>query len=121
MAAVFKVNGIDYTSFVLVGKLDWSRNDIDGERTGRTLDGTMFRQRIAKKRTLAVTCKRLTTEQLQSICSALSPMFVDVTYLDPELGETTKTFYSSQISSTTWATVRGVTYWDNAQFNLIEQ
>ena len=119
--AVFKINSVDYTSYILAGKLNWERNDIDGSSTNRALDGTMYRSRIAVKRKMTITCKRLSTEQLQSLAAALSPMFVDVTYLDPELGEVTKPFYSSQITSAAWGTVGGTTYWDSAQFSLVEK
>jgi len=121
MSAVFKIGDTDFTSFILQGKLNWEKNDIDSSSSARTLDGTMNRRRVASKRKMSVTCKRLTTEQLQALCAALSPVFVPVTYLDPAQGVVTKTFYSSQLTAATWATIGGKTYWDNAKFSLVER
>lgn len=121
MSVVFKIGDTDFTAFILQGKLNWEKNDIDSSKSARTLDGTMNRNRVAVKRKLSLTCKRLTTEQLRSLSNALSPVFVPVTYLDPEQGVITKTFYSSQLKSATWATVGGKTYWDNSQFELVER
>lgn len=121
MKPIYKIGLIDITSLVLVGKLNWERNDIDDSDSGRTLDGEMHRKRITSKRKMSVTCKRMTTDQIQALCAALAPEYVDVTYLDPELGVVTKTFYSSQLTSAVWGCVGETTYWDNAQFSLIEK
>lgn len=121
MKAVYKIGTLDITSLILVGKLTWEKNDIDGSDAGRTLDGQMHRKRVASKRKMSITCKRMTTAQLQALAAALAPEYVDVTFLDPELGVATKTFYSSQITAVAWATVGETTYWDNAQFSLIER
>lgn len=115
------IESVNFTSFIRAGEFTWEKNDIDGSDAGRTLDGVMHRHRVASKRKLSFSCKRMTTEQFQSLCAALSPEYVQVTYLDPELGMVTKTFYSSQVSSVTWGVINGTTYWDKAQFSLVER
>lgn len=115
------INNVDFTPFILVGKLTWEKNDIDGSDAGRTLDGVMHRKRVTSKRGLAFTCKRMSTDELQRLCEVLSPEYVSVTYLDPELGLVTKTFYSSKLSSVAWGVVGNTTYWENAQFSLVEK
>ncbi len=121
MKMVVVINSVDFTPFILVGKLTWEKNDIDGSNAGRTLDGVMHRQRVTSKRKLSFTCKRMTTEQLQELCLALAPEYVQVTYLDPEMGMVTKPFYSSQLSSVAWGAIDGTTYWEGAQFSLVER
>lgn len=121
MDAVFKINGADFTHLLSEGAIKWSRNDLDSEETGRTLDGMMHRTRIDIKRKLSVTTMMLTTEQIVELNSALEPAFVSVTYLDPLEGITTRTFYGSTVESTTQITMDGETYWTGTTFNLIEQ
>lgn len=52
---------------------------------------------------------------------ALNPEYVQITYLDPELGVVTKTFYGTSISATTGIVVGGETYWDDTGFELVER
>lgn len=121
MQAVLIINGQDFTDFLLAGAIGWSRNDLDSADTGRTLDGIMHRTRIAMKRKLAFTCRELTTDEIMRLNEALSPTFVQVTYLDPMSGVITKTFYGSTVESTVQMSYDGETYWTGTTFNLIEQ
>ncbi len=120
--AIFKVGDLDLTELVLSGGVGWERNDIDSDKTTRMLDGSMYRKRIAKKRKLSIQLVRLTTEQLRQVVEAIAPEFICVTYLEPEVcAQVTKTFYGSSVSSKTWMTVNGVTYWDGTKFNIVEK
>lgn len=121
MEAVFKINGTDFTDILSEGAIKWSRNDLDSDETGRTLDGLMHRTRVAIKAKLSVTTMRLTTSKIMALNAALKPAFISVTYLDPIDGVTTKTFYGSTVESTTQITMDGETYWEGTTFNLIEQ
>lgn len=121
MKMTVEINSVDFTPFILVGKLSWEKNDIDASTTGRTLDGTMRRNRVTSKRAIQFTCKRMTTEDLQKLCAAIAPEYVSVTYLDPELGLVTKTFYSSKLTAVTWGVIGDNTYWEGAQFSLVEK
>lgn len=121
MTAVFKVDGKDFTSFVLESGIGWSRNDLDSEKTTRTLDGVMRRSRIAIKRKLQVKCRRMNTAEMIALNKALLPQFIKVTFLDPIEGVVTKTFYGSTVEATTQITMNGITYWDGTSFSLIER
>jgi flagellum-specific peptidoglycan hydrolase FlgJ len=44
-----------------------------------------------------------------------------VTYVDPELGSVTKTFYGSSVDATTQKFRNGEVYWENTSFSLIER
>lgn len=120
--AILKIGDLDITELVASGGIGWERNDIDSDKTTRMLDGTMYRKRVTKKRKLSISLLRLTTEQLQKVVAALAPEFVTVTYVDPEVcGQVTKTFYGSTVSSSTWMTIGGVTYWSGTKFNIVEK
>ena len=80
------------------GAIQWSRNDLDSDKTGRTMDGLMHRTRITAKRKLQISCARMTTAQMASLNKALFPQFITVTFLDPlSGGNYTGTFYGSEI------------------------
>ena len=121
MTPTFKINGVEYIQHILEGGIRWSRNDLDGEDSGRTLDGIMHRSRVAIKRKLTVNMGKLTQAQIAAITAAIEPEFIDVAFVDPRLGTVTKTFYGSQIDSTTQRFVDGEVYWEGTTFSLIER
>lgn len=106
------------------GAIQWSRNDLDSDKTGRTMDGLMHRTRITAKRKLQISCARMTTAQMASLNKALFPQFITVTFLDPlSGGNYTGTFYGSTVQSTTqiYDDCTDDTYWTDTSFNLIER
>lgn len=121
MEAVFKINGKDFTGLLAEGGIRWSRNDLDAGMAGRSLDGIMRRKRISIKRKLAVSCMRMDTETMIALNEALLPQFISVTYLDPIIGITTRTFYGSSVEAATQTVIDGRTYWEGTSFSLIEQ
>lgn len=121
MKAVFKIGDKDFSRLLEAGGIKWSRNDLDAEGAGRSLDGIMRRKRVAVKRKLSFTCLRMDTETLMALNGALYPQFVSVTYLDPIDGVATRTFYGSSVESTTQVVVNGETYWEGTTFSLIER
>ena len=96
--------------------------DLDGE-TARTASGLMVRDRIAVKRKIELSWKYLTASELKKVLTAVSPVFVSVTYIDTETGETrTGTFYAGDRSAAAINYSDGkVTGWKDVKFNLIEQ
>lgn len=120
-APVFKVDGADFTDCVGVSKLKWQKNDLDSDASGRPKSTLMRRTVIGKKRKLSVTCVRLTFTRVNQLGRAIDKDFIDVTFLDPILGVTTKTFYGTSIDSTTVGHVDGVTYFDDTSFDLVEK
>lgn len=117
---VFTVDGVDYSSYLAGNPYSWERSDIDAPGSGRDLQAVMRRKRIASKRKLGITCRRLTQAEAQRISAALDRETVVLTYLDPQSGTTTKTFYGSSMSSGLLGVWDGVPYWDACKFNLIE-
>lgn len=119
----FAINGTDITPYIAYGGLKWQRSDVDGENAGRTLDGTMIRDRRATKIRWDVTCKPLTGEELSMILSLIQPTWVTVSYSDPVTnGVSSARFYANnfpvQISH---ITRNGVEYWTGLTFPLIQQ
>lgn len=125
MKPIFEIDGVDFAWILGEGGIQWSRNDLDSERTGRSLSGKMFRVRVAMKRKLSIgKCKRLTTEQLVALNTALYPPLIRVKFLDAITGQPYEgTFYGSSVESTTqiYDDITKETYWEGTTFSLIEQ
>ncbi|KAF5040700.1 hypothetical protein DSECCO2_530700 [anaerobic digester metagenome] len=119
MGLTFKVGGVEYIQYVV--SMRWSRNDLDDEDSGRTLDGTMQRSRIVIKRKLAVNLKVLKQSEMEVLTAAIEPEFIDITFLDPQLGEVTKTFYGSTVESGILFFRNDEAYWEGTTFNLVER
>ena len=118
------IDGTDITNLIHSGGVKWSRYDVDGPNTGRTLSGLMIRDRVATKIRLDITCKPLTNTQLRMLLNLILPVFVTVTYDDPMEGVVTKTMYANNNSATFMAkksNVEGTEYWTSVAFPLIEQ
>ena len=81
---VVKINDVEITPYILEGNVQWKRNDIDEEEgSGRAIDGTMQRERIAIKDEWTVPCIPLTGPQAATVLSLIEPEFVKVTYTNP--------------------------------------
>lgn len=121
---VFKINDVDITPYILEGNLQWKRNDIDEEEgSGRAIDGTMQRKRIAIKDEWTVPCIPLTGPQAATILSLIEPEFVKVTYTNP-VTNTLKTvqMYSNNVPATHFVTDSdGVDKWMGITFPLVEK
>ena len=118
---VFKVNNVDYSHLVLVGYMDWTKNDIDHKTSARSeTTGDMRRKRLTKKRQLEITCRRAKHSELLPLAQALDALTVEITYLDLISGVVTKTFYGSKIDSTQYGNINGEAVWDKTKFTLTE-
>lgn len=119
---VLEVNGVDLTSYLVEGGYKYTLNDVD-KSSGRTLDGTMWRQRVGQKVKLELTCRQLTTEELSVVLNAIDPQFVTVTFVDPKYGGTrTAEFYSNNKPATCLVQLSpGVEKWSSVSFPLIER
>lgn len=122
MKAVFKVGDKDFSRLLVEGGIKWSRNDIDSELTKRSkLTAKMYRKRLAVKRKLSVTCRRLSTAEIHELNQAILPETIQVTFLDPLEGQVvTKEFYGSSVEATTQISMGDDTYWDGVSFNIVE-
>lgn len=119
--AVFFIDGADFTDCIKAGGVKWKKYDLESEKAGRTLDGLMHRSRIGRKRQIVQTCRRLSDARLRQLVNALDREFVLITYPDPQYGETTKTFYGTEVESSIWAEVNGELFWEDTTFTLTER
>lgn len=122
MAMVFTVNGVNMLPYVAYQGLKWSRNDVDAPNTGRTMDGTMQRGRVATKIKIEVKCRPLKTAEAQIVLNAILPEYVTVVYTDPMSGQITRTMYSNN-NPASFCILKpdGTEYWDGIEFPLVER
>ena len=93
---IFTINGVDITPFIAFGGLQYSLNDVDAPNTGRSMDATMHRSRVASKVRWDVTCRPLKTDEVQTVLNAIEPEWVTVQFTNPLTGYAiTKTMYSN--------------------------
>jgi len=116
------VNNVDMIPYIALGGIKWQRNDIEAPGTGRTMDGTLMRGRIATKIRLDITCRPLTKAELSIVLNAIYPQFVTVTYDDPMYGRVIKTMYSNNNpASFMMINPQGIETWNGVTFPLIER
>ncbi len=117
-----KIDGTDITKYIARGGFKWTRNDIDAPGSGRAIDGTMQRGRVATKIKLEITCRPLKKDEIQHLFQLIQPEFVSVTYDDPLYGEVTKTMYANNNAATyemMW--VSGIEWYTGVTFPLVER
>lgn len=116
---VLVINGHDYSRYVERKGMGWSRNDLDSDKTTRTRDGRMRRDKITEKRKLSFTVFHMTQDQLAQLDDDLSEDTFSATYLDLH-GVQTREFYCSAFSADL-DVVRGEAgIWTGGTFNMIE-
>lgn len=121
---VFKVNGIDITPYIAKQGVKWTRNDVDGPNTGRSIENALLiRDRIATKIRIDVTCRPLKSSETMILLRAIYPEYVTVTYTDPMAGgEVTKEMYSNNVpASYLLQRPDGTEWWSGITFPLIER
>lgn len=97
-------------------------SDLDAS-ANRSGNGTLFRDRVAVKRTINLGWTFLTPIELSQILQAVSPVFFPVIYLDPQLGALSSgTFYVSDRPAAVAVKQSDGTYkWKNVSFSLVER
>lgn len=117
---VLVINGHDYSKHVQRKGVGWSRNDIDSEKTTRTKDGKMRRDKITTKRKLSYTMTNMKQEQMSQLDDDLSAPTCSVKYLDLH-GVQARTFCCSSTSATLAEVQNGDSdVWEGMTFNLTE-
>ena len=116
---VLVINGHDYSRFVELKGLEWARNDLDSEKTKRTKDGKMRRNKITDKRTCGYKLVNMTREDMAQLDDDLSAETFSAKYLDLH-GVKTKTFYCSSFKAQLSYIQNGESHWGNATFTMIE-
>lgn len=64
---VLIINGTDYSSAIATKGYGWSRNDLDSDKTTRTKNGTMRRDKITTKRKLRYTTRSVKRDVLAKL------------------------------------------------------
>ena len=97
-------------------------SDLDSS-ANRSGNGTLFRDRIAVKRTINIGWLFLSALDLSRILTAVSPVFFSVTYLDPEINAMSAgTFYvSDRTQGVAIKQSDGSYMWGNISFSLVER
>lgn len=120
------IDGTDITGLIARGGVQWSRNDIDGPSSGRTLSGLLVRDRVGTKIRLDITCRPLESGEMRMLQNLIYPEFVTVEYDDPLEGLVTKTMYANNNSGTFLMKKPNVfndgeEYWGSVSFPLVER
>ena len=113
------INGHDYSRYVKMGGLSWSRNDLDTDQTKRTKDGKMRRQKIGTKRKLSYDIVNATREVLAQLDDDLSKAIFSATYRDLH-GTATRNFYCSSFNAKLEWVDGNLEVWEGGSFNIIE-
>lgn len=116
---VLTIDGVDYSHNIKHKGYGWSREDLDSEKTKRTKDGKLRRDKIGTKRKLSYELMHMTRAQLAALDDALSHPVFFATYLDLH-GVQTRTFYCSSFSASLDSLYDEDGTWSGASFNMIE-
>lgn len=121
---LLKVGNVDLTAYIQEDGFSVTRNDVDDSKTGRTLDGTMHRARIALKKKIEVNCRPLTQTEAQTVLTAILPEWVSVTYIDPQAGTRSNIqMYSNNVPAVAarYDKDTGLVLWKGIKFPLVER
>lgn len=116
---VLKINNHDYSKHIKRKGLAWARNDLDSDKTGRTMDGKMHRAKVAEKRTCSFELMELSRTELAQLDDDIRQETFQATYLDIH-GLQTRTFYCSSFKATCEQVDGDNDAWDDASFTMIE-
>ena len=120
MGNVLIIGGVDYSKHIERQGMTWTRNDIDTDKTVRTKDGKIRRDKIGTKRKLTFKLIHMNRQELAALDDALSATFYDATYMDLH-GVQTRRFYTSEFTSTLESMYSNDGEWGEAEFNMIEE
>lgn len=113
------INGHDYSPYVKMSSVSWSRNDLDGPNAKRTKNGRMRRDKIGTKRKIGYEIINASREVLAQLDNDLSAPEFDATIRDLH-GTQTRTFYCSSFSAKLQWVDGDRDVWDNGAFNIVE-
>ncbi len=120
-AQLLIINGHDYSSYIQDDGYDWSRDDLDSEKTVRVKTGDMRRDKIAEKRNLTYTMRDMPEALFAQLDEDLHEPFFQATYHDPH-GDRTRTFYCSQLPGKLRMIIDGSNLmWGNISFSIHER
>lgn len=114
---MIKINGVEIPT-----PSDYSIGIQDISKAERNARGTMIIERITTKRKLELVWKYLSKEDLSKVLNAVSPVFFQVEYLDPqENRKKNGTFYSGDRNTGALDYINGNIRWKDIKFSVIER
>ncbi|WP_352420727.1 DUF6711 family protein [Proteiniborus sp.] len=114
---MLKIDGVEMPAPVKydVGIMDLSKAE-------RNALGDMVIDRIATKRKIELDLTGLSNEEISKVLKAVSPVFFEVEYFDPQENRLqTGTFYSGDRNAKGLRYEQGKLLWKGLSFNIIEQ
>ena len=119
MEAKLTINGVDFAKWAQESGISQAPV-MRQERSITTLDGTLHSTWI-EKRQITFTAVELRSNTLAVLTSALLPNPATVYYTDEIVGNTTGTFYITDVSATTKTVIGGNTYYEGFALTLEER
>lgn len=97
----------------------WEEEDASKDG-GRTEDVTMHKNRVGQVQALSLKWSGLTTAEASAILKAFDPEYVNLTYLDPKVGDfVTKKFYTGNRRGTLYNSALNL--WSEISFQITAQ
>lgn len=101
---------------------DYQVGILDISKAERNARGDMIIERITTKRKVELAWKYLSKSDLQLVLTAVSPVFFQMEYLDPQTNSrVAKTFYSGDRNLGALDYLKGNIRWKDIKFNVIEK
>lgn len=117
---ILEINGRDYTRWIEDEGYDWSRDDLDSEKTVRVKTGTMRRDKITEKRNLTYQMRPMPEALAAQLDTDLHAPQFNVRYHDLH-GDQTRTFYCSKFPAKLQQVIKeGCPMWAGISFSLHE-
>ena len=123
-AMTFTVNNVNLLPYIAFQGLEYQLSDIDDPDTGRMMDGTMRRGKVADKDKWKIKFRSgLTTAEMSIILTAVTHQYVTATYLSPRTNTVvTKTLYvGDRTAAHCIHRADGTVLWKDLAFSLIER
>ena len=114
------INGHDYSRFIKNTGYGWGRSDLDSDKSTRTRDGRLRRDKIGTKRKITYEVMGLTRAELARLDDDLSMTTFWATYMDLH-GQMTKEFYCANFNASLTTTRRDDEFtWKSDPFTITE-
>lgn len=115
---ILKVGG---TTLPCPSKFDWSIQDVSAGESGRTDDGVMHKNRVTRKRKIALSWAAKNPTVTSQILKAFAPEYISVYYWDAEDNQyETRRFYTGDKSAPVWRWFTGTQIFESISFDIIE-
>lgn len=114
--AVININGVD-----MPNPKDMTVAIMDISNAERNANGTMMIDRVATKRKINLDWPALEEADAQKVLNAVSDIFFTATFIDPQLGTTTKTFYVGDRTSPVLRHYGSKVKWEGLKLNIVEK